>query len=459
MAPKKAGKKKGGDPEAEAREAEGLRLLMAAKQEATFLKAQCEAEERSFNELLQEREKLNYFWIIEKKGKDDRMADLRAKEREQQDLDEKHQIELKVFKQRLKHLRYHETDAQISQQIDVETALQQLEEEHRERESDLQRDSRALTEELKETQESHDRTLRMMRLTQDKQVFALRNEFEAKAKDLQAKYKQHLQNMRDDMDEQRKRELARIEDVKNQHVAEVMLHNSIDFAAIKHYYLDRTSSNLDLIKRLKEDHEELKRGEAKDAKTMLDLQAKHRDLNEPLRRARMEVESLNAELKLYGLDKKKLEAVKESLKGQESLLGNLLLQKEVTEQQLQRATKERNDLYGKFQEVLYKVQQRTGLKNLILEKKLDTLEEAMEVADTQISEILISANLDKATAGGISEKLDQVIHYKNDIIQALHEEAHKIKEAHRQMSRAYQAKMSEFGVPVENVGFEVQLMS
>jgi hypothetical protein len=41
-------------------------------------------EDRDFNEFQQQREKLNYFWIVEKKGVEDRKAELRNKERELQ---------------------------------------------------------------------------------------------------------------------------------------------------------------------------------------------------------------------------------------------------------------------------------------------------------------------------------------------------------------------------------------
>ncbi len=40
-----------------------------------------------------ERSRLNYFWLISKKELDDKQAELRNKERELQDLREKHQIE------------------------------------------------------------------------------------------------------------------------------------------------------------------------------------------------------------------------------------------------------------------------------------------------------------------------------------------------------------------------------
>ena len=40
--------------------------------------------------------------------------------------------------------------------------------------------------------------------------------------------------------------------------------------------------------------------------------------------------------------------------------------------------KERDDLYNKFVSSIYEVQQKSGLKNMLLEKKLETLSEALE---------------------------------------------------------------------------------
>lgn len=42
------------------------------------------------------QEKLNYFWIVEKKTLEDKKSELRNKDRELQDLEEKHQVEIKV---------------------------------------------------------------------------------------------------------------------------------------------------------------------------------------------------------------------------------------------------------------------------------------------------------------------------------------------------------------------------
>merc|ERR1719258_787339 len=126
------------------------------------------------------------------------------------------------------------------------------------------------------------------------------------------------------------------------------------------------------------------------------------------------------ELRLYDQDKQALHEVKGKIQESETTLHRMEFQHEVLHQQLKQIQEERDNLYLKFQNSIYEVQrQKSGLKNLILEKKLDTVEEALETTDAQVSELLISANVDKAVVGGISQKLDQVIQYKNDIISQL----------------------------------------
>merc|ERR1719161_2717472 len=90
---------------------------------AKDLQERCKREEKDFHQFLMEREKINYFWIVEKKTLTERQADLRNKEREDQDLEERQQIELKMFQQRLKHLRYHQQDEIVELKTDSELTL------------------------------------------------------------------------------------------------------------------------------------------------------------------------------------------------------------------------------------------------------------------------------------------------------------------------------------------------
>ena len=45
------------------------------------------------------QDKINAFWEITKKELDDRKAELRNKDREMEEMEERHQVEIKVYKQ------------------------------------------------------------------------------------------------------------------------------------------------------------------------------------------------------------------------------------------------------------------------------------------------------------------------------------------------------------------------
>jgi len=452
----KKGKKKNIDPEAlakqQAAEAQERKRIEMMK-EANRLKLDCEREKKDHDQFLMEREKINYFWIVERKTLQEKQADLRNKQREYQDLEERQQIELKMFQQRLKHLRYHQQDEVVELKTDAELALKLQEDHHRITEAEIKKDKRALKVEMKEAEVAQEDFIRMLKMEQDHNILELRQEFDRKARDMQQKYELRMKTIRDDMEKQRKSQIQKIEEAKNAQIQRVMAKNQKDFFEIKNYYSEITNSNLDLIRRLKEEHSEIKRRENEDAKKMVDLVQRNNQLKEPLKRAHQDVERLEAERLAYEEDKKKLAAVKEKIKQAESLMHRMEFQHEVLQQQLNTTSSERDELYTKFQHAIYDVQQKSGLKNLLLEKKIDTVEEALETTEAQVSELLTSANVDQATSAGISQKLDQVIAYKNDIVAQLQEEVERIKELHRTMVKTYELKLAEYGVPPEELGF------
>jgi chromosome segregation ATPase len=89
------------DPEVAANEA----AVASWRLRAEALSKKMQKETTDFNEFQQQREKLNYFWIVEKKRLEDKRSELRNKDRELQDLEEKHQVEIKTYKQRLSNTK------------------------------------------------------------------------------------------------------------------------------------------------------------------------------------------------------------------------------------------------------------------------------------------------------------------------------------------------------------------
>merc|ERR1711972_536112 len=137
-------------------------------------------------------------------------ADLRNKEREYQDLEERQQIELKMFQQRLKHLRYHQQDEVVELKTDAELALKLQEDHHRVTEAEIKKDKRALKVEMKEAEVAQEDFVRMLKLEQDQKILELRQEFDRKARDMQQKYEQRMKGIREEMEQQRRKQIQKI---------------------------------------------------------------------------------------------------------------------------------------------------------------------------------------------------------------------------------------------------------
>ena len=72
---------------------------------------------------------------------------------------------------------------------------------------------------------------------------------------------------------------------------------------------------------------------------------------------------------------------------------------------------------------------------------------------SQLGEVLSASNLDPGTLALVSKKLDEVMDSKNQLIKALQYDVAKVSKAHNDLIRVYEAKLAEFGVPVDELGF------
>ncbi|GLC38346.1 Dynein regulatory complex subunit 4 [Pleodorina starrii] len=453
MAPKKKSAKKDAKKDAvQTGDIEGASVEELNQKIATLEKEKNKEEEyRNYMQL--ERDKINAFWEITKKDLEDRRAELRNKDREMEEMEERHQVEIKVYKQKVKHLLYEHQNNITTLKADGELALKLQQDEYRKREGDLGKDKRNLKLELKEQELAHQDIIRQLKLEHAKEITKLRQEFELQARELQQKYEKKMKMLRDDMELRRKQEIHEIEERKNTHINELMKKHERAFAEIKNYYNDITHNNLDLIKTLKEDVAEMKRREAQNEKLMYEIAQDNKRLSEPLTKALKEVEMLRQQLANYDKDRLSLSQTKARLLNAERQIKNLEWENEVLSQRFSKVQGERDELYSKFEASIYDVQQKTGLKSALLEKKIEALGEALEMKEAQLAEVLTAANLDPGTLAAINQRLEEVLDNKNQIIKALQYDVAKVSKAHNDLIRVYEAKLTEFGIPVDELGF------
>ena len=53
----------------------------------------------------------------------------------------------------------------------------------------------------------------------------------------------------------------------------------------------------------------------------------------------------------------------------------------------------------------------------------------------------------------VNQKLEEVLDNKNQVIRALKYDVAKVSKAHNDLIRVYEAKLAEFGIPAEELGF------
>ncbi|KAJ8041751.1 Dynein regulatory complex subunit 4 [Holothuria leucospilota] len=411
-----------------------------------------EREERNYFQL--ERDKVNTFWEITKRQLEEGRAELRNKDREMEDAEERHQVEIKVYKQKVKHLLYEHQNNISELKAESSVALKLAQDEHRTHESDLRKDKRGLKVSLKDLELSHEDVVKNLKMKYDELITTLRSDYEREAREIEAKYERKMRQLREELELRRKTEIHEIEERKNSQINTLMRNHEKAFSDIKNYYNDITLNNLALINSLKEQVEEMKKKEERMEKQMNEIQAENRRLKEPLEKAREEVAELSRQLANYEKDKASLANAKARLKVMDKEYKDLEWEHEVLEQRFEQLQKERDDLYSKFIKAIHEVQQKSGFKNLLLEKKLGALADTLEKKDAQLNEVLSASNLDPTALTVVTRKLEDVLDSKNSAIKDLQYELARVCKAHNDLLRTYEAKLQAFGVPTEELGFK-----
>lgn len=428
------------------------------KTEADRLYKLTQKEEHDFNEFQQQREKLNYFWIVEKKKLEDKRAELRNKERELQDLEEKHQVEIKIYKQRLKHLLQEHQNEVTHKKTESELALKMSQDDNRENESDVKEDKRNLNIELKEIEISHEEYIRGLKREQDQKITFLRHEFERKANEAQKLFEARMKKTRETLDRTRKDEIKSIEEAKHVMIDKLMAEHQKAFADIKNYYNDITHNNLDLIKSLKEEVKELEAEERKDEMRLHEKMQENRKLSAPLKRMQEDVIRLRSELDDYKKEKMEMRHVKSQLVVVEEECSTVSWEHEVLLQRFEELKKERDDLEKHFKSCVYDVKQKSGFKKLILEKKLAAVQRVQEEKEAQLNEVLARANLDPSALGQVKGRVSDVLQLKNDETRKLQSEVARVQALQEQLKESVFAKMKEYGLSSAELGYTPQTL-
>lgn len=291
---------------------------------------------------------------------------------------------------------------------------------------------------------SYEDIIRSVKMEHAKEVTKIRQEFDQNAKELQQKSDRKIKTLRDEMDLRRKSEIHEIEERKNVHVSELMKNHEKAFTEIKCYYNDITHNNLDLIRTLKEDVTGMKMREAANEKLMYEIAQENKRLTEPLEKALKEVEVLRLGMANYEKDKQLLSQANSRQKESTKKFKQLEWDYQVLQSRCEQLQAERDEIFSKFVSSVHDVQQKCGLQSMLLQRKVQVLGEKLEKKEAQLGTGEVQ--------GGVHSSAEKVLESKNNLIKSLRYDLGKILKAHNDVIKAYEEKMAEYGIPLEEMG-------
>merc|ERR1711920_501899 len=197
--------------------------------------------------------------------------------------------------------------------------------------------------------------------------------------------------------------------------------------------------------------QDMKRKAVSNAKLMHDISQENKRLSEPLTVAIKEVESLKHELKDQEKDKLSLR----NAKSRTLLLQQQKRELEKKHSQLlvdtEKMEKRRDELQSKFEGTVLKVQRHSDFKNLLLEQRLSRMNDEYAKKQAQLSDILQAAHLDPHEVQRVTASLEEVLAGRNQLIRDLGYNVAKSSKAYNDSLNTYLAKMTEFGIPEDEI--------
>mmetsp|Transcript_5086 Transcript_5086/g.19066 ORF Transcript_5086/g.19066 Transcript_5086/m.19066 type:complete len:418 (-) Transcript_5086:1747-3000(-) len=348
-------------------------------------------KDRNFYQL--ERDKIFDFLSITKDELNELRDTLKLKDREVEANEEKHQIELKVYKQKVRHMTYEHKITMDRLKIENDTHLKEEAEQFEERQNMLRKEKKRLKDSLDQEASSHDENVRQMKAQHARMLARDRKDYQDRLKQITDNYEKMLNDLTENMKLRAQKEESEMETRKNTHIKQLVEKHKECFEEIKEYYKKITTDNLKLIKTLKNDLETMQKNELNNEQLMFEIAQENKKLAEPLEVVKDEVKHLKQQLNTYEKDKLSLKNASARLQVLQSELKMVQEDYSHLEKNYENVENERDDLYDRFERAIDDVQDRTRHKNQLLEEEVNRLQDELMQRDAELKEAMRAANL------------------------------------------------------------------
>lgn len=447
--PKKKGKKKGGKKGKKTKRAgDGLPIADMTREELITHVIKIreeldrEREERNFYQM--ERDKINMFWEITKEELSEFKAKIQCKDVEIEEAKTRHEMEINLHKQKSKYIMA-ESEKHIS--VQHSNVLQMMEE----AKENYQKEQTALVERKRELEDKlttqYLNNMELRKNMENKYIAAV-DEIKKECNDEMKIFKQQqestLLEVKNSLETQKIKEVTENEERMNIHINKLMADHDKAFADMKSFYKDFTVNNVAAINALKAELDTLQKNSVYFESQLMERTKEKQKLEATLQTAQEDLSRLNSKLADYQQIKIVLAQKRNEVKKMRKELEEIKVENGVLHLKCSRLDKSKKELDDNFLAAIRETQQKTELKNMLLERKMATLKNSLETKTMQMAEILAKFNMDPELESSLCDHVDNVLREKDNLIQELEHEIAKLSKAHFIMISRYESKFKEY---------------
>ena len=366
-----------------------------------------------------------------------------------------HRNNIRMYVQKVKHLDYDHNNTMNSISMEAEMLQNEEKTTHQTKKEKLLKNKRILQNELLKTKKLNEAEIKEIEQHFADRQTTIHREFEDKLSALNVSYEGILEDLKKDLDLQTKLQIHEIEERKNLHINDLIFNHEKSFNKMKEYYNSITRDNLDLIRSLKTELNELETKIRNHEAKYQNILSENKKLNLPLTKAKNEVLLYNKKLVNYTKDKRSLKSNQKHLLSVTNKLNVLKKQNQSLKAKYQQLVHDKTSLLHQYCNISVPTtatatrsshtapRRGTDSVNAKLEQKLADYQGQFRVKQNQLEKILKEANLDKVVINHLTNKLNTIIDHKNQQIEEKRFEVTKVHKMHDDLLRVYQAKIKE----------------
>ncbi|XP_060882281.1 dynein regulatory complex subunit 4-like isoform X2 [Labrus mixtus] len=351
-----------------------------------------EREERSYFQL--ERDKIQAFWEISKRSLEETKAELKIGQREREEAEERHRVEITVYKQKLKHVLSEQHSTVSGLKMDVGTASSLIQNQNAVTELGLRGEVHSLQASYRKKMFHDENCIKELKLKQQVELMELTNDNDRRIRDMAVKFKNKMQSALEEHNRKKSAEILEVEERWKSHIVTLVEDHNRALLHAENLFSEAHNKELQQLKH-KEELVEVKKKLVREERKLAAAGQENKRLQKCLQEAEQKLPQLQKQLEEHNKDRTEMLKTRARVKVIEKDLKDLSVEHELLLQAFEKVQQERDELLKKQTAAILDVQQLCGLKEMLLERKLAALTETLETKEAQLCAVLSASNIDQ----------------------------------------------------------------